>query len=132
MAFIQAAEGLACQVYDLQNPEGVSTVLSSILRNEKIVSAWDWDCIPYAEELAPTLKAMNVQVVQPLDPSVKVGITGVDAAFATTGSIVLSRCPGQPTGPSLLPPIHVAVTTEDQIMPKAYVLRRKAFADPCH
>lgn len=128
MAFIQAAEGLACQVYDLQTIEDVPNILISILKDEKVISAWNWDCIPYGEEIDLTLSAMNVQVAQPDDPRVNVGITGVDAAFATTGSVVLKRGQGQPTGPSLLPPIHIAVITEDQIMPnfEAWVVQQRS------
>lgn len=117
MAFIQAAEGLACQVYDLQTIEDFSEILNSILEGEKIISAWNWDRIPCGEEIETTLNALSVQVAQPHDPFVNVGITGVDAAFAATGSVVLNRCLSQPTGPSLLPPIHIAIITEDQILP---------------
>jgi len=127
-AFIQAAEGLTCQVYDLQTIEDVPDILISILKDEKVISSWNWDRIPYAEEIESAFEAMTIQVAQPLDPSVKVGITGVDAALAVTGSVVLKRCLRQPTGPSHLPPTHIAVITEDQIMPnsEAWVVQQRS------
>ena len=47
----------------------------------------------------------------------RVGITGVDAALAGTGSLVLAAGPGKPRQASLVPPVHIAVLTTDQIVP---------------
>ncbi|MFO7173005.1 MAG: lactate utilization protein [Bacillota bacterium] len=45
------------------------------------------------------------------------GITGVDWALAAAGTLVLMSRPGRPRSLSLLPPLHVAVITEDQLLP---------------
>lgn len=44
-----------------------------------------------------------------------VGITGALAAFAETGSVVISSGPGRSRLVSLLPPVHVALLTQQQI-----------------
>ncbi|EPR43369.1 Lactate utilization protein B/C [Desulfovibrio sp. X2] len=45
-----------------------------------------------------------------------VGLTAVDAAIASTGTLVLAAGPGRPRAASLLPPLHVAVVRADQIV----------------
>jgi L-lactate utilization protein LutC len=49
-----------------------------------------------------------------------VGITGVDALIAETGSIVLASRPGQARSPSLLPPVHIAVAERSQLVPDLF------------
>lgn len=48
---------------------------------------------------------------------VPVGITGVQAALADTGTLVLQNTPGQPSFVSLLPEVHVALLCADDIHP---------------
>ena len=47
----------------------------------------------------------------------KAGLTGVLAGLADTGSLLLAGAPGQPLSPSLLPEIHIAVLSAEQILP---------------
>jgi L-lactate dehydrogenase complex protein LldG len=62
------------------------------------------------------------------DPHVEVGITGVDAALAATGSLVLMSGPDQPRAVSLLPTTHLAIVREEQILPhfEAWVTAQRA------
>ena len=46
-----------------------------------------------------------------------IGISSVDCAVAETGSMVLCSRPGQERLASLLPPVHVAVIEQNQIVP---------------
>ncbi|CAI8013064.1 Lactate utilization protein C [Geodia barretti] len=45
-----------------------------------------------------------------------IGLSGVDAVIAETGTLMLTAQPGQMRGVSLLPPVHVAVARTDQIV----------------
>lgn len=45
-----------------------------------------------------------------------IGLSGVDYALADTGTLVLLARPGQARSVSLLPPVHIAVVTSDQIL----------------
>jgi L-lactate dehydrogenase complex protein LldG len=51
----------------------------------------------------------------------EVGVTGVDAAIAETGSLVLIATPGQPRTASLLPPKHVALVKGADLVPNLRV-----------
>ena len=44
------------------------------------------------------------------------GLSGVDAVIAETGTVMLKAQPGQMRGVSLLPPVHVAVARTDQVV----------------
>lgn len=44
------------------------------------------------------------------------GLSGVDAVIAETGTLMLTAQPGQMRGVSLLPPVHVAVARTDRIV----------------
>lgn len=48
--------------------------------------------------------------------SAEIGITGVTAAIAETGSLVMASGPGQERLASLAPPVHVAVVAAEQIV----------------
>ena len=44
------------------------------------------------------------------------GLSGVDAVIAETGTLMLTAQPGQMRGVSLLPPVHIAVARTDQVV----------------
>ena len=48
--------------------------------------------------------------------SAEVGVTGVDAVIAETASVALAPRKGMSRQASLLPPVHVAVATADQVV----------------
>lgn len=58
----------------------------------------------------------------------QVGLTGVDAAIAATGTLVVSTGPGKGRIPTVLAPTHIAVVTLDQIVPRLedWVARQRA------
>ena len=58
------------------------------------------------ENRADTLKAAE---------KIRVGITGADAGFATTGTLALVSMKGQGRIPSLLPPVHIALLPRERI-----------------
>jgi len=52
----------------------------------------------------------------------EIGVTGVDALIAETGSIVLAAQPARARSPSLLPPVHIAVAERRQLLPDLFDL----------
>lgn len=50
------------------------------------------------------------------------GISGVDAAAAETGTLALASLPGQGRSVSLLPPVHVALVESCQVVPDLFDL----------
>ncbi|MFN8379157.1 MAG: lactate utilization protein [Anaerolineae bacterium] len=91
------------------------------------VLAWDFQYIP-VKGLQKALKDADVEVIRldthdefraeslALAEQAKVGLTGADAAIATTGTLVVTTAPGKGRLPTVLPPVHLAVVTLDQIV----------------
>ncbi len=96
-------------------PEELGQQLRALLAAEDHTEILAWGADKLPEGLVEDLKAAGIQVRYDRDAEIKVGLTGVSAAVAETGSIVLTSGPGQPLFTSLLPEIHIAILYEDQI-----------------
>ncbi len=91
------------------------------------VLAWDFKYIP-VKDLHKALNEASIQIIHPDThdefraetlvhaESATVGLTGADAAVATTGTLVVTTAPGKGRIPTALPPVHIAVITLDQIV----------------
>lgn len=108
------------------------TAASHVLRlieqwsDERAVLAWDPETLP-VRDLGQLLSASGITIHVPGDmhegttraraAEARVGITGVDAAIATTGSLVLVPGPGKSRAASLLPLHHIALVPMSKIYP---------------
>ncbi|MFO7537064.1 MAG: lactate utilization protein [Chloroflexota bacterium] len=113
--FIDEAQKAGCIVHEADSPEAAIAVILEIVGEDTAVSAWDPAHIPLLG-LGKALDKANIKRVEQ-DAGVRVGLTGVDAALAATGSVVVVSGNGRARTASLLPPIHIAVVTASQIMP---------------
>jgi L-lactate dehydrogenase complex protein LldG len=90
--------------------------------------AWDEDELPIAGAIQRFTRngCTRVDGTVPADPEgrldhqrgyvdVKYGLTGAEAAFAETGSVVVRSGPGRPRMASLIPLIHVVLLPADRI-----------------
>ena len=53
------------------------------------------------------------------------GLTGVEYAVASSGTIVMAASPHHPRSASLLPPVHIAVVKQGQLLPDLAALAEK-------
>lgn len=113
--FIQNAQKAACIVHRPASDVAAFETLMQVVGGDETISCWEPDLIPL-NGLEEALQRAGIGRVGE-DASVRVGLTGVDAALAATGSLVLSSGKGRFRTASLLPPIHVAVLSSAQIMP---------------
>lgn len=113
--FVQEAEKAACVVHQVNDPEAAIAAILEIVGADTAVSSWNPAHIPLPG-LAEALDQANISRVGQ-DASVRIGLTGVDAALAATGSLVVMSGNGRPRAASLLPPIHIAVVAASQILP---------------
>lgn len=113
--FISVAEALPCKVHCVNEVEALQIILKLTDREQAVLS-WSPEYIPLPG-LTDTLTLAGIEVAAPDDGNVRVGITGVDAALASTGSLVLMSGEGKHRLTSLLPDVHIAVLTPDQIVP---------------
>lgn len=125
--FIEEAEKLSCVIHEATGQEDAYKHLFDILGDDRRVASWDQSSLPLGN-FNETLQRRGIQISRPDDPDVRVGITGVDALLASTGSLVLSSGKGRYRTPSLLPLVHIAVVREAQILPnlETWVAHRRA------
>ncbi len=99
---------------------GAPRAVLAIAAGHEATSFMSWDDLP-ASGVASTLQAAGLERVHHFVPpeqrsehqlsyaTVDVGVTGVDAALAESGSLVLSHGTGRPRMASLVPEVHVAL-----------------------
>ena len=113
--FVKEAEALSSIVHQpATEMEAINGILS-LLGEDKLILAWEFDQIPLAG-LKEALQKRGIEL-SPDDPTAKVGISGADAALAATGSLVLFSGNGRYRPTTLLPTTHIAIIKEDQILP---------------
>lgn len=125
--FIAQAEALSSRVYRCASADEALATILRIAAPDTRVLCWAFEHIPLPG-LAEQLARAGVAVAPPEDASVRVGITGADAALAATGSLVLLSGSGQPRTTSLLPLVHIAVVRAGQVVPhlEAWIADQRA------
>jgi L-lactate dehydrogenase complex protein LldG len=113
--FVAEAKKAACVVHPVHTSNAAIEVLLDLIGDDPLISSWEPANIPLPD-LAEVLDKAGINHVGQ-DANVNIGLSGVDAALAATGSLVVSSGEGRYRATSLLPPIHIAVLTTDQIVP---------------
>src|SRR5690606_21167315 len=113
--FTLEAEKLSCYVYRVEDDQDALNTVLGLLEGSKEALAWDDDKLPFPIKEALTEK--NIAIANHDNTFVNVGITGVDAGLAGTGSLVISSGHGKFRTASLLPDTHIALMRSSQILP---------------
>lgn len=113
--FVLEAEKVSAKVCMVADDEHAIAAILNLIGADTRISGWEIPQINVAG-LNEALDAAGIRYAEPRDGSVRVGLTGVSAAIAATGSLVLSSGEGQPRAPSLVPPVHIAVLRSEQIV----------------
>lgn len=122
---------LRAEPFQVADEHGAREKIVSLLQEHqaKRVLAWDFQHIS-VEGLETAIRAENIEIVFPdlkTDdrPEVmthaegaEVGLTGVDAAAATTGTLIFSSGIGKGRTPTILSPLHIVVIRREQILPQ--------------
>lgn len=131
-AFVAAVTALGGHVHDAAGTDEAAATVASILERYAATDFISWDDAELpCPGLLDSLVARGVRRVTydvPLDPEgraavlagldrVGVGLTGVLAGVAASGTLVLASGPGRGRLPSLLPPVHVAVLRSRDLQP---------------
>jgi L-lactate dehydrogenase complex protein LldG len=109
------AETLGCKVYEVGDDQALDMVIE-LIGGESQVLSWDIPHIPL-EGYAEALHDAGIRIAAPTDSSIRVGVTGVDAGLAGTGSLVLVGGAGKYRTTSLLPDRHIAILRVDRLLP---------------
>lgn len=110
--FISEAEALGCTVYQPVDDAAAIEQVLRIVGDGAQVNVWQ--TLPL-DGLRDRLQRGGHTVTTGRDPQADVGVTGVYAALAATGSLVVMSAPDTPRSTSLLPDVHIALVRRDQI-----------------
>jgi L-lactate dehydrogenase complex protein LldG len=83
------------------------------------ILSWDEDTLP--DKMLMKLRTAGIQVMFPTSENIRAnshiraGLSGVTAAIAETGSILVTSGAGRPLAASLLPEIHIALLREKDV-----------------
>lgn len=114
--FVEEAEKLAAIVHQVSTPSAAINTILEIVGDDSSIIRWDDEHLPLPD-FSSALEQAGIGTANPNDPEIRVGISGVDAALAATGSLVVASGPGKYRNASLLAPVHIAVVSTDQIIP---------------
>lgn len=112
--FIDEAEAVGCSVYQLDQNAAFEQIME-LIGDDKSVLSWEASEMPF-DGLRDMLESLGVTVAGHGDADVRVGVTGVNAALAATGSLVLESGAGRYRNASLLPDVHIALLRADQVI----------------
>lgn len=113
--FIDEAEAVGCFVYQLDQNAAFEQIME-LIGDDRSVISWDESQVPFAG-LHGMLATLGVSVAAPDTGDLRVGISGVSAALAATGSLVLESGRGRYRSASLLPDVHIVLMCAEQILP---------------
>lgn len=113
--FTLEAEKVSAKVHAVNDDEHAIAAILNLIGADKQISGWDVAQINVTG-LKEALEAAGISYVEPRDGTVRVGLTGVSAAIAATGSLVVASGEGKPRSPSLVPPVHIGVLRTGQIV----------------
>jgi L-lactate dehydrogenase complex protein LldG len=123
--------GLKGEVYPVEGDEAACMKVLELLRSHDTTSilAWDFACIP-VNGLEQAIREAGIQIIHPhlhdefreeiieTMRDAQCGVTGVDAAAATTGTLIVSTAPGKGRMPTVLAQVWIPILTIDQIIPR--------------
>lgn len=130
--FIAEVERVRARVHRAPNALAALEVLRALMvqLDARRATMWDEAHLPVkgVEAMLAELGIERLRGDNEIVAQADVGITGADCALATTGTLVLSSGPGCSRMASLLPPIHIALLTEDRILPRLehYIAAQRA------
>jgi len=125
--FMDEVKKLSCKPTEQTNAKSAIEYVLGVIGEDKQVISWDFAHIPL-KGLKEALDKQSVTIAHHRDDKVRVGITGAAAGLAATGGLVMTSGAGKARIASLLPPVHIAVITADQILPDfdAWIEQRRA------
>ena len=111
--FSRELEALGGQVHRVA-ADTLDESLVGLLKERGVTAVLAWDGIQGLN--TGRLQEAGISVFSKPDPDLRAGLTGVSAAIAETGTLVITSGPAQPLTASLLPEIHIAIVRRSQIV----------------
>ncbi len=134
-------ERLLGEIFVVDGDEAACDKVIELLKSHKAtdILAWDFAHIP-VKYLESAIRESGIRIHQPETHDefraetletireAQVGLTGVDAAIASTGTLIVRTGPGKGRIPTVLAPVHIAVVAQEVLMPtlESWVAQQRA------
>jgi L-lactate utilization protein LutC len=134
-------ERLLGEIFVVDGDEAACDKVIELLKshNATDILAWDFARIPvnYLESAiresgicihqTDTHDEFRAETLETIHEA-QVGLTGVDAAIASTGTLIVRTGPGKGRIPTVLAPVHIAVMAQEQLLPtlETWVAQQRA------
>ncbi|NJL92741.1 MAG: LUD domain-containing protein [Anaerolineae bacterium] len=128
--FVRATQNLSAEVTLVASEAAALAKIWDLLGDARQISGWGLARLTL-KGLAEGLAARGI-TLDPGDHRARFSLTGVDAALAATGSLLLTSGPGQPRSASLTAETHIALVQRAQIVPnlEAWIAAQRATGLP--
>jgi L-lactate dehydrogenase complex protein LldG len=114
--FLMELSALGVEQHVETTPEAVRTRVAGLVQGLLVLS-WDADRLPYDIARCLPVGAATGDSPRDVQAAAGIGVTGCRAAIAETGSLAILSGAGMPRAASLLPPVHLCIVRQDQIVP---------------
>ncbi len=115
--FIGELENLDVICYREREEGGIQERVRALVSGRTVL-AWEADSLPYGlGDVVRSGKSISGSASKEVKERAEIGLTGVQAAIAATGSLVVYSSDAQPRTASLLPPTHIAVVRPYDVVP---------------
>jgi L-lactate dehydrogenase complex protein LldG len=119
--FIEELTNVNTNVAELENEENINKALLNLIKKKELKSFSIWESEFLKEiNLKEDLKNAGLKLITAKNKNKiansDIGITEVDYAIADTGTLVLLTNKNQPRSVSLLPPIHLAIVRQENLV----------------
>jgi L-lactate dehydrogenase complex protein LldG len=126
LEFQQELEKLSARFHRAESLEEAQAGIRSVLAEHSVKKAVRWEHpLLHRLGLDELLAEAGVEVRSSREGAERIGrhveaelgITVVDAVLAESGTLVMKAMPGHERATSILPPVHLAIATMDQLLP---------------
>jgi L-lactate dehydrogenase complex protein LldG len=129
--FTEEMTRLQGEVFVVEGEDAARDKVVELLKshNTQQLLAWHFNRIP-VRKLRDAIEETDITIIQPdthdefraeiLEAcrEAEVGLTGADAVAASNGTLIVSTGQGRGRIPTILPPVHIAVVTLNQFVPR--------------
>jgi L-lactate dehydrogenase complex protein LldG len=102
----------------LCNLQDLGSQILALIHDKQADEILAWEDRHFPPGLLAHLQQKGIGVKHELDASVRIGLTGADAAIAESGTLVVSGGSGKPNFPSLTTEVHLVVLRTSDIYKK--------------
>ena len=121
LRFITELERVHGTAHPAENEADARRILMGLLSDKNVKRLTQWEDFALPFKIADDVRGLGIENMRGQMrelAAADVGVTGAACAIAATGTLVLEMGEGRTRAASLLPPVHIALITASQLVPR--------------